>query len=94
MTKTWIASLSLVALLLAAPAALAHGANPPREIDTRIMADNDGLMPFGGCAQGQCLPGLESEGLDLVATGFYEVTLKVQTSDVYLDQMEFTVAVS
>lgn len=43
MTK-WLATYAAgIIPLLAAPSVTAPGADPPREIDTRIFADNDGL---------------------------------------------------
>ena len=67
MTKALAAVASVVFLLLAAPLATAHGAAPPREIDTRILADDDGLVGFGGCFEGQCPPaGGAVDGVDIV----------------------------
>lgn len=55
-----------LALLVAAPAATAHGAAPSRAIDTRILLDDDGSVGPGGCVDGQCPPN-DAGGLDLLS---------------------------
>ncbi len=54
-------------LLFALPSASGHGAAAAREIDTRILADDDGLIGFSACIEGEaCVPGLASESWDLI----------------------------
>lgn len=54
MTKA-LAVVALLALLVATlPGASAHGAPPVRPIDTRVVADDDGPLGFGGCLAGTC----------------------------------------
>lgn len=73
MTKAaWLPGLALATVLLvqAVPGVHAHGAAAPREIDTRVLLDDDGLLGYGGCgvasASGApCIP--EPEGLDVLA---------------------------
>ncbi len=62
--------LAFATLLLAmAQSVAAHEAPAPREIDTAVLTDDDGLLEYGGCAQEQCLPagtgGIDLLGLDL-----------------------------
>jgi MYXO-CTERM domain-containing protein len=57
----------LAAALLALPAALAHDAAEPREVDARVLLDDDGLLGFGGCVEGECQPGDPHPGLDLLS---------------------------
>lgn len=83
MTKSLAGLATLLALLLATPTTVAHGAASGREIDTRLLADNDGLVPFGGCAEGQCLPGLESQGLDLVVLEVREASYRQQPAVIF-----------
>lgn len=70
MTKAFGVLAGLVCLLLAAPSAIAHGAAAAREIDTRLLADDEGAIAYGGCFNVEvdsfCAPGLEAEGLDLL----------------------------
>lgn len=68
------AGLALVALL-AVPAAHAHGAPPVREVDVRVLLDDDGLVAYGGCVEGQCQPAAPPEGLDLLALDVREAAL-------------------
>lgn len=75
MTKTLAALAAVTCLLLATPAVQAHGAAAAREIDTRLLADDEGAIPYGGCAEGTCLPGLEAEALDLVVLEVREAYL-------------------
>jgi hypothetical protein len=58
---------SLAVLLCLVPAAHAAGAPAPREIDTRVLLDEDGSLGYGGCTQGQCAPGQGGGALDLLA---------------------------
>lgn len=64
----------LVALALL-PLASAHGAPPVREVDTRVLLDDDGLVGYGGCVDGTCQPAAPSGGLDLLALDVREATL-------------------
>jgi hypothetical protein len=64
MTKIQGAGLLLGLLVLLAPAATAHGAPTPRGIDTRVLHDDDGTVPYGGCVEGTCLT---EGGLDVLA---------------------------
>lgn len=73
MAPTRMATLLVLALLAATPAVLAHGAAPPREIDTRLLADDDGLFPFGFCLEGTCAA--QNEALDLVVLEVREAHL-------------------
>lgn len=59
--------LALALLVAASPTALAHGAADPREIDARVLFDDDGLLAFGGCVEGGCPPGEPHPGLDLLS---------------------------
>jgi hypothetical protein len=72
MTKSLLAAVGLVALLLAAPSALAHGAPGVRSIDTRLLLDDDGLLAYGGCIQVTCLA---EGGLDVLALDVREAHL-------------------
>lgn len=58
----------------ALPTAQAHGAAEPREIDTRVLLDDDGLLGYGGCAA-FVAGGCPSEGLDLVVVEAREAWL-------------------
>jgi hypothetical protein len=64
-----------LAILLAVPAVEAHGAPPVREVDTRVLLDDDGLASYGGCVEGQCQPVAPAEGLDLLALDAREAAL-------------------
>lgn len=59
--------LALALLAVAGPTALAHGAADPREVDARVLFDDDGLLEFGGCVEGGCPPGEPHPGLDLLS---------------------------
>ncbi len=69
MTKTLAALAALAAAALAlAPAAQAHGAAPAREIDARVLLDDDGAVEYGGCVEDVCPatpPGLDLLALDV-----------------------------
>lgn len=58
---------ALAVAAFVAPSTLAHGAVEPREIDARVLFDDDGLLAFGGCVEGQCPPGDPHPGLDLLS---------------------------
>lgn len=75
MTKTAVAVATACFLLLATPTAMAHGAAEPREIDTRILADDDGLSGYGICFEGQCVPGSSPQGWDIVVLEGREAAL-------------------
>lgn len=75
MTKAWVALAALGALLTALPIASAHGAPPVREVDTRVLLDDDGLVMYGGCVQGNCQPVAPSDGLDVLAVDVREAYL-------------------
>jgi hypothetical protein len=66
--------LGLVALVLLATTGQvqAHGAPPMREFDTRVLLDDDGLVSYGGCLEGQCQPAAPAEGFDLLALDLRE----------------------
>lgn len=64
-----------LAVLLAIPAVQAHGAPPVREVDARVLLDDDGLVAYGGCVEGQCQPAAPAEGLDLLALDAREASL-------------------
>jgi hypothetical protein len=64
----------LVALLLA-PAAAAHGGAPVREIDSLLLADDEGLYDYGGCTSDQCAPSTEPAGIDLLGLDAREAHL-------------------
>jgi hypothetical protein len=87
MTKGLAGLATLLALLLAAPAVVAHGAASGREIDTRLLADDEGAIAFGGCfdveVTTQCAPGLESEGLDLVVLEVREASLQGEPAVIF-----------
>ncbi|MEA3191559.1 MAG: hypothetical protein QOD77_2141 [Thermoplasmata archaeon] len=59
-----LAACAMLAALLAAPAVQAHGAPVPRTIDTRVLADDDGALGFGGCVPEV---GCQADGIDLLA---------------------------
>lgn len=75
MTKTAALLAAACFLLLATPAAMAHGAAEPREIDTRILADDDGPSGYGICVEGQCAPGSSPQGWDIVVLEGREAAL-------------------
>ena len=63
-----VAFAALLLAALAAPTGQAHGAAPAREIDTRVLLDDDGLVGYGGCFEGNCPaapPGLDLLVLDV-----------------------------
>ena len=74
---------AVVFLLSLAPLASAHGAAAAREIDTRLLADDEGAIPYGGCAEGTCLPGLEAEALDLVVLEVREAFIATEPAAVF-----------
>lgn len=76
MTKTALAVGLLAAIALLAPGASAHGAAAEREVDTRVLADQDGLLGYAGCLEGLCLPpeGLGAGALDLLALDVRELS--------------------
>jgi hypothetical protein len=59
-----------LALLAIAAGTQAHGAPPVRELDTRVLTDDDGLVGYGGCVESQCAAPVE--GLDLLALDLRE----------------------
>lgn len=63
----------LLALVLAAPMGLAHGAPDPREIDTRVLADGTSNGDYGASGT------LDEGGLDVLALDVYEATLPGST---------------
>jgi hypothetical protein len=70
MTKSGRAALPSVLVLLLLAAALpasAHGAPPVREVDARVLLDDDGLVGYGGCVDGTCQPAAPAGGLDVLA---------------------------
>lgn len=87
MTKALAALAAVVLLLLAAPAVTAHGAAAAREIDTRLLADDEGSIPYGGCFNVEvevvCAPGLEAEGLDLVVLEVREAFIGAEPAVVF-----------
>lgn len=76
MTKTWglLPWALALAFLLALPPVQAHGAPPVREVDTRVLLDDDGLVAFGGCVEDQCQPASPPAGLDLLALDLREAS--------------------
>src|SRR5688572_5860967 len=80
MTKPALAAATTLATLLlliaCVPAAMAHGAPAPREIDTRVLEDDDGGLAPGGCShdteQACANPG-NVGGLDLLALDVREL---------------------
>jgi hypothetical protein len=74
-------ALPLAALLALAPPAAAHGAPPVREVDARVLLDDDGLG-YGGCVEGACPPGAGG-GLDLLALDVREAWLGGQPAVVF-----------
>lgn len=73
MTKDAAVAALLLALALL-PSAAAHGAPPVRDIDARVLLDDDGLVGYGGCLEGECVPGSEA-GLDVLALDVREAYL-------------------
>lgn len=63
-----------LALAASLPGAAAHGAAGPREVDTRVLLDDDGLLAFGGCVEGSCPPEPHA-GLDLLSLDARELRL-------------------
>ncbi|MEK6984896.1 MAG: hypothetical protein AABX89_00740 [Candidatus Thermoplasmatota archaeon] len=63
----------LAALALLAPTAIGHGAAAAREIDTRILADDDGLIGYGpdSCSAAPVCP-LSNGALDLLSLDIRE----------------------
>lgn len=71
-------ALALLPALASLPGVQAHGAAAPREIDTRVLLDDDGLFGYGGCgpateAGAPCTP--EPQGLDVLALEVREAWL-------------------
>ena len=66
---------ALLAVTLLAPIAAAHGGAPPREIDSMLLADDEGLYDYGGCTSGQCVPSMDPIGIDLLGLDAREATL-------------------
>ena len=74
----WALPVAALALLLALPLAAAHGAGTPREVEVRVLLDDDGALGYGGCGPAQetgtaCTP--EPEGLDVLALDVREAFL-------------------
>lgn len=85
MIKRGLAGLALLAAL-AAPSVQGHGAASPREIDTRLLLDDDGLLEYGGCGLAglaglPCTP--TPEGLDLLTLEVREAWLTGQPALVW-----------
>lgn len=91
MTKPSVAAalafLALAALALAVPAAQAHGAAPPREVDTRVLLDDDGGIGYGGCAGPAAESGVpcasDHGGLDLLVLDVREAWLGDEPAAVF-----------
>lgn len=89
MTKTaWARALVLAVatLALAAVPAQAHGAAPAREVDTRVLFDDDGALGYGGCGlaaeAGQpCVT--SAEGFDLLVLDVREAWLGAEPAIVF-----------
>ena len=64
-----------MALAFGVPLASAHGAPAPRELDTRVLADDDGALGYGGCTEAGCNPATPPQGLDLLALDVREAWL-------------------
>jgi hypothetical protein len=64
-----------VLALLVVPPAVAHGAVAPREIDTRVLLDDEGLIEYGGCVEEQCAGVFAHDGLDLLSLDARELRL-------------------
>lgn len=69
------AAVAALLLLAAAPLASAHGAPPVREVDARVLLDDDGLVGYGGCVDGTCQPASPAGGLDVLALDVREASL-------------------
>lgn len=72
------ATFALFAATALVPGAHAHGAAAPREVDLRVLLDDDGGLGYGGCgpadeAGAPCTP--EPEGLDVLALDVREAFL-------------------
>lgn len=78
MTKTpglrGLATLLAGLFLVALPAATAHGAPEARELDIRVLLDDDGGLGYGGCVVA-CNPAAPPEGIDLLALDVREAWL-------------------
>jgi MYXO-CTERM domain-containing protein len=72
MTKPALAVCALLVAALLAPGAASHGAAGAREVDTRVLLDEDGALGFAGCTEAGCAPGLDSGALDLLALDLRE----------------------
>ncbi|MFO1535520.1 MAG: hypothetical protein ABR586_07650 [Thermoplasmatota archaeon] len=74
MTKPALAVVTLLAAALLGPNAAAHGAAGAREVDTRVLLDEDGALGFAGCTEAGCAPGgLDSGALDPLALDLREL---------------------
>jgi len=80
MTKPALAAATTLATLLlliaCVPAAMAHGAPEGREIDTRVLEDDDGGLAPGGCShdtEQACANPQNLGGLDLLALDVREM---------------------
>lgn len=83
--RVFLAVAGLSVLALAVPVQ-GHGAAAPREIDTRLLLDDDGLLGYGGCGLAEvvglpCAP--EPEGLDLLTLEVREAWLADQPALVW-----------
>src|SRR5262245_13206190 len=74
MTKVLVGIAVAVVGLGLVPGAAAHGAPPVRDLDTRVLLDDDGPLGFGACVEGVC-PGPTGQGLDLLALDVREASL-------------------
>lgn len=87
MTKSLLGPGAALAVLIAlATPAQGHGAAAPREIDARLLLDDDGLLGFGGCGLAElaalpCTP--QPEGLDLLTLEVREAWLAEQPALVW-----------
>lgn len=81
MTNARMASIVALALCAATaflPGVAAHGAAAPREVDLRVLLDDDGGLGYGGCGPSEetgtsCTPA--PEGLDVLALDVREAFL-------------------
>lgn len=85
MTKPGPRAAALLAAAFAAlalvPAASGHGAPPVRDVDARVLLDDDGLVGYGGCLDGNCPAG--AEGLDVLALDVREAWLEGEPAVVF-----------
>lgn len=73
-----VAFAALAAAMALAPGAQAHGAGEAREVDLRVLLDDDGGLGYGGCGPSEqagaaCTPA--PEGLDVLALDVREAWL-------------------